>query len=353
MSSTQAASNFVVPVVTFVVGLMLGISLQTLSPAQSDFKETVVVDLPEVWHEQHQPLHREDRSSIASGGDDVNINHKQTLDTAVVHTNQRNDKQDKLDVDDVTENIAIIEAKQEACCLARSTAPTSRNSKTFTTRAVFDFAVEQFIRGGGDELFQHSHDYLDETSTVVEIGGNKGVFVAKLLSRYKLKAMHVIEPVTPMVVKLKQRFANNPEVHIHQFALAKTEGNIRMAYRSMNDAAAKFLQPNETLDRGWQEATIETVPMKTFHTALEDMGVSDITLMNVNIEGVEYELLDALLTSGTHTRIRNIQVQFHVHAGIDVDDRPMKRCRMRKILSRTHELVYNFDWVWEQWSLKT
>ena len=28
-----------------------------------------------------------------------------------------------------------------------------------------------------------------------------------------------------------------------------------------------------------------------------------------------------------------------------------KRCRMQAILSKTHYLVYNFDWVWEQWRL--
>ena len=46
------------------------------------------------------------------------------------------------------------------------------------------------------------------------------------------------------------------------------------------------------------------------------------------------------------------EIQWHVHAGIEVADKPAKRCSMHRVLSKTHYLVYNFDWVWEQWTLK-
>ena len=51
-------------------------------------------------------------------------------------------------------------------------------------------------------------------------------------------------------------------------------------------------------------------------------------------------------------RLACAEIQWHVHAGIEVADKPAKRCSMHRVLSKTHYLVYNFDWVWEQWTLK-
>lgn len=81
-------------------------------------------------------------------------------------------------------------------------------------------------------------------------------------------------------------------------------------------------------------------------------GLQVVDLLNMNIEGIEFELMDALLASGKQRKIRNLQIQFHVHAGVQVDDKIGKRCKFHAILQETHELVYNFPWVWEQWSLR-
>ena len=179
-----------------------------------------------------------------------------------------------------------------------------------------------------------------------------GVFTQKMVDLWKVGAMHVIEPVTPMVNALRQRFKANPEVKLHQFALAKESGEMRMAYRSPTDAAAKIYPPGQPLDKGWEDATVEKVKLLTFDQAWEVMGLHVVDLLNMNIEGIEFELMDALLTSGKQRKIRNLQIQFHVHAGVEVEDKIGKRCKFHAILRETHELVYNFPWVWEQWSLR-
>lgn len=212
--------------------------------------------------------------------------------------------------------------------------------------------LSRYAAGGHDSLFQHNHKYLGSSSVVVEIGGNKGIFAQKIVDRYHPGAVHVIEPVSPMVKALTARFAKNPEVKIHQFALAREGGEMRMAYRSQTDAAAKILRPGQPLDKGWEGATVETVPLLTFDSAWQRMGVEMVDLMNINIEGIEFELVDALLQAGMQKKIRNIQIQFHVHAGVEVPDKIGKRCGFHKILRETHDLVYNFDWVWEQWVLR-
>ena len=70
-----------------------------------------------------------------------------------------------------------------------------------------------------------------------------------------------------------------------------------------------MLPPDGKLDRGWEGATVEAVAVLTFNDAWKRMGVGMVDLVNVNIEGVEFELIDALLSSGAHTKIRNLQVR--------------------------------------------
>lgn len=41
-------------------------------------------------------------------------------------------------------------------------------------KVAFNRNIMQYTAGGGDDAFQHDHDYLSPTSVVVEIGGNKG-----------------------------------------------------------------------------------------------------------------------------------------------------------------------------------
>lgn len=41
-------------------------------------------------------------------------------------------------------------------------------------KVAFNRNIMQYTAGGGDDTFQHDHDYLSPTSVVVEIGGNKG-----------------------------------------------------------------------------------------------------------------------------------------------------------------------------------
>ena len=125
-----------------------------------------------------------------------------------------------------------------------------------------------------------------ESREQIEIGGNKGVFAHKLTSAYNIGAMHIIEPVTPMVEKLKKRFAGvlnakgAPAAHIHKWAVGPEQTQLRMAYRSSTDAAAKFLMGDETIESlGWTGATVETVEVKTFPQAWVAMGVEMVDLV--------------------------------------------------------------------------
>ena len=54
-------------------------------------------------------------------------------------------------------------------------------------------------------------------------------------------------------------------------------------------------------------ATVEEVPVKTFVMAWSAMKLQNVDLININIEGIEFDLVQALLDSGVQSKIRNLR----------------------------------------------
>ncbi|HEY8723841.1 MAG TPA: FkbM family methyltransferase [Gaiellaceae bacterium] len=96
---------------------------------------------------------------------------------------------------------------------------------------------------------------------------------------------------------------------------------------------------------GEQILTLDLVDIEEF-IAQED--IREVDLLKVNIEGGEYELLERMIQSGSVRAIKDIQVQFHDF----VPNAALRMRRIQKALTETHELTYEFPFVWENWHRK-
>ena len=72
------------------------------------------------------------------------------------------------------------------------------------------------------------------------------------------------------------------------------------------------------------------------------------TFGDISIEGGEYDLVKYIIDNNWMNRIDDLQIQFHSF----VDDSINKRNEIRKSLSKTHELTYDYEFVWENWKRK-
>ena len=70
--------------------------------------------------------------------------------------------------------------------------------------------------------------------------------------------------------------------------------------------------------------------------------------MKINIEGGEFSVLPNLIENNNISNINNLQVQFHNF----IDDAENLRAKIRNDLSQTHELTYDYFFVWENWEKK-
>ena len=193
-------------------------------------------------------------------------------------------------------------------------------------------AHAEWVRIEGDRTLRVDYP-IDHEATVVDIGGYRGDWASEIYSRYRCR-IHVVEPVPQFAALVRARFERNPDVIVHELALGRENGATRMLID--NDRSQVGI--------GGEGPLVRTVSAGLF---LDQLGTEMIDLMKINIEGAEYELVDALSEAGWLSRIRDVQVQFH-------DFVPNAEARLERataILSKTHRRTYSYKFVWDNWRL--
>lgn len=192
-----------------------------------------------------------------------------------------------------------------------------------------------WFKDKGDETLRLNYA-LDENSLVFDIGGYKGEFASSIINKYNCN-IHIFEPIPEFYQIIVDKFLKNKKITPHCCGLS-TE--TKKEYISLLDNSSSIFTNDEN--------RIEV----QFLSAIEFMNTNNIEkvdLIKINIEGGEYELLEALIDNDKIKLFNNIQVQFHDFVI------PNARERMNKIqdaLSKTHFLTYQYEFVWENWQLK-
>lgn len=198
------------------------------------------------------------------------------------------------------------------------------------------FPVEREVRAGpwravdGDRTLRMDYD-LGPDSIVLDLGGYRGQFTSDIFARY-LCTIHVFEPVPSFAAEIEARFERNPKVFVHAIALGAQDGELLLG--ADEDATSEF----------HGSAAVRT-QVRRAADVLDELGIREVDLMEVNIEGGEYDLLDHLLDVDFMRHVRDLQIQFH-------DFVPNAQSRMERIQERlreTHELTYQYPFVWENW----
>jgi hypothetical protein len=127
-----------------------------------------------------------------------------------------------------------------------------------------------------------------------------------------------------------RRFVGCHQVRIANVAVGARSGTVRLGVGG--DASGLF----HASASAFEEVTI--VPIAQ---VLNELPQIDL----INVEGAEYEILDSILDLQLQHRLGDIQIQFHSV----VPEAEARREAIRRQLERTHQLTYDFPFVWESW----
>jgi FkbM family methyltransferase len=193
--------------------------------------------------------------------------------------------------------------------------------------------VIPWFNDNGDKTHRLNYE-LNEGSVVFDLGGYEGQWAADIFCKYGC-TIHIFEPFKEFANNIEVRFKRNSKVTIYNYGL--TRANTKEKLTISADSSSTFKDGEESVE-------IQLVKIDDF---LDKYNIRQIDLMKINIEGGEYDLLDHLVQSDKILIIQNIQVQFHDFVPNAID----RMHNIQRDLSKTHYLTYQYEFVWENWSL--
>ena len=77
----------------------------------------------------------------------------------------------------------------------------------------------------------------------------------------------------------------------------------------------------------------------------QSLQLKSVDLMKINIEGGEFSLLERMTDVNLHTQVDCFLIQFHEWH----PNAYQRRARIRKTLAKTHNLQWDYHFIWEKW----
>jgi len=174
---------------------------------------------------------------------------------------------------------------------------------------------------------------LNSDSIVVELGGYDGTWVSRMIPKYNCN-YYVLEPIKSFYEKIVQRFESNEKIKVLNFGLS-TENKESIIYLNGDET---------TLHKKIGEE--EKIKLCTLEYLLESIGENYIDLIQINIEGEEYTLLEYLINNDILNKVKRMQIQFHTF----VENCESRRLKIQEGLSkRGFKKIYDFPFVFECW----
>lgn len=173
---------------------------------------------------------------------------------------------------------------------------------------------------------------LNENSWIVELGAYKGWFTEKAINKFNCNIL-CVEPV--FCEHINQKFSNFEKVKIECCGVSDETKEIKLFVQ--NDATSQYSKVSGI------ERNVICHPIEYF---FEKYKIEKVDLVQVNIEGEEYPLLEKWINSNILNKIKYLQIQYH-------DFVPNYRQRKEKIenglKSRGFENQWDYDLVFTSW----
>lgn len=194
---------------------------------------------------------------------------------------------------------------------------------------------QPWFKVNGDQTLRLNYD-LNENSIVFDLGGYKGEFTSDIYNRYG-STIYVFEPILEFYNIIKSKFLNSTKIQAFHFGLGAKNETLKISLT--DNSSSIFIESDQ----------FELIQIKSIIDFIKQEDITKVDLIKINIEGGEYEVLESLLENNLITIFSNIQVQFHDFIIENAQER-MNKIQME--LAKTHELTYQYEFVWENWKLK-
>lgn len=210
--------------------------------------------------------------------------------------------------------------------------------------------IEKFRRDGFDSLLW-AQAASRETVSFIVFGGYRGRSAQMFASQMgeQFASCGIYEPISDHVRKLESTFGEDPRLHVFPFGVGAKAGPRLFELNEGSSGSVELLSDNDGRLgvqnlRSSNAPTLAEVDFVTVDHVVENFP-GPIGLIEINIEGGEYELVPELHKAGVFGRTDIVLLQFHQVADHDLVDVE----RIRSMLRQSHVQVFSYEWVWDCW----
>lgn len=184
----------------------------------------------------------------------------------------------------------------------------------------------------------HDAPNIGGDSVVIDVGGYAGNWSARIFEKYQ-PHIYCFELEPNFAKDIAARFESNPKIRCFDYGLSGENGTLSLMQKGMGSTLYA--------DSGVHPASGKSVQVRVrdIVEVLNELGLKNVDLLKLNIEGGEYDVLERMIAADRLKDVGCLMVQFHEW----LDHANARRDAIRRALKRTHRLVWDYRFIWEQW----
>lgn len=188
---------------------------------------------------------------------------------------------------------------------------------------------------GNFEKLRYEYD-LSKDSVCFDLGAFHCDWSIKISDIYSNPVIYAFEPSLSFFNIANDKIGERKNIKLFNYGLGKDNYNTQINIGPGQGVSTSLFVETEIK---------ENIIIKSIKDIFDELNIDTIHLMKINIEGSEYDVIECMLDNNIHTKVKNIQVQFH-----RLTDNYLDRYeKIKEKLSLTHELTYSFPFIWENW----
>jgi FkbM family methyltransferase len=200
-------------------------------------------------------------------------------------------------------------------------------------------SLNRWFADNGD--YTHNINYeLNNDSIVIDLGGYYGLWIDEILKKNNPHIPNIIfvEPVPEFYNHLVGKYENYEKIKVINAGVSTDKNEATKTLYISNDGSSTNFNGNIN-----SAIQIKTIPIDKI---LSDNNIYQVDLLQINIEGDEYGLMEYMIESNIIEKFKNVQIQFHLGIENDVE----RRNNIQKnLISKGFKNKFDYPFVWESW----
>lgn len=200
-------------------------------------------------------------------------------------------------------------------------------------------SLNQWFADNGDYTNNINYE-LNNDSVVIDLGGYHGLWIDEILKKNNPNIPNIIlvEPVPEFYNHLVIKYENCKKIKVMNVGVSTDKNEATKTLYVSSDGSSTNFNINVK-----SVIQIKTMPIDKI---LSDNNINEVDLLQINIEGDEYGLMEYMIESDTIDKFKNIQIQFHL--GID-NDIERRNNIQKSLVSKGFKNKFDYPFVWESW----